>query len=226
MDTVLQEKNCTEIVDELGNKKYIVRKIDPPKKKFFYAFFKRTFDIVVSLLVSIILLPFMLIIALAIKIDSKGPVFYKQERVGTNGKTFMIYKFRSMIENAEEGGAQWADKDDKRCTKVGKFLRKARLDELPQIPFNILVGNLTFVGPRPERQHFYDEFANYIDGFEQRLYVKPGLSGLAQVNGGYNHKPHEKIVYDIEYIEKRSLWMDFKIILRTVLVVFNHKGAR
>lgn len=168
----------------------------------------------------------MLIIALAIKIDSKGPIFYKQERVGLNGKKFMLYKFRSMVQNAEKDGAQWATLNDTRYTKVGRFLRKSRLDELPQIPFNILVGNLTFIGPRPERQCFYDQFADYIDGFEQRLLVKPGLSGLAQVNGGYNHKPHEKIVYDIEYIEKRSLTLDFVIILRTVLVVFNHKGAR
>lgn len=226
MDKELQKKNCTEIIDESGNKKYIVRKIDVPKKKPFYSFIKRSFDIFVSLISSIVFLPFMLLIALAIKIDSKGPIFYKQERVGLNGKKFMLYKFRSMVQNAEKDGAQWATLNDERCTKVGRFLRKSRLDELPQIPCNILVGNLTFIGPRPERQCFYDQFADYIDGFEQRLLVKPGLSGLAQVNGGYNHKPHEKIVYDIEYIEKRSLWMDFVIVLRTVLVVFNHKGAR
>lgn len=208
------------------NEKIIVRKIEKPKKKLIYRFLKRCFDFFASLIASLVLLPIMIILAVAIKVDSKGPVFYKQERLGKDGKKFMLYKFRSMRVDAERNGATWASSNDERCTKVGKFIRLVRLDELPQIPFNILVGNLSFIGPRPERKCFYDEFAKYIEGFEQRLYVKPGLSGLAQVNGGYDLKPEEKIVFDIEYIEKRSIWMDIRIIFKTIAVIFKHDGAR
>ncbi len=206
--------------------KIIIRKIQLPPKKPFYSFVKRLFDIVASFVASIVLVIPMIIIGVIIKMDSKGPVFYKQERLKEGGRTFNLIKFRSMVENAEENGAQWAEKNDERCTRVGAVLRRFRLDELPQIPFNILVGNLSIVGPRPERECFYKDFATYIDGFEQRLYVKPGLTGLAQISGGYSLKPEEKIIYDLEYIEKRSILLDLKIIFKTILVVFNHKGAR
>jgi len=130
-----------------------------------------------------------------------------------------------MIIDAEKDGARWASKDDDRVTRVGKFLRSSRLDEFPQL-FNILVGEMSFVGPRPEREVFYNEFKSYIDGFDQRLLIIPGLTGFAQINGGYDLLPEEKIIFDIEYIKKRSILMDLKLILETVLVVFSHDGAR
>jgi len=206
--------------------KIVIRKIDKPKTKLAYKCAKRIIDFLASLIGSIILIIPMIVIAVIIKLDSKGPVFYKQERLGEDGKPFMLYKFRSMRVDAEANGAQWATDHDERCTKVGAVLRLYRLDELPQIPFNILPGTLSIVGPRPERKVFYDKFATYIDGFEQRLYVKPGLTGLAQVSGGYDLLPEEKIVYDLEYIENRSLKMDIGIIFKTIAVIFDHEGAR
>lgn len=186
---------------------------------------KRVFDIVVAACAGLVLLIPMLIIALLVRIDSNGPALFRQERLGVNGKPFMMYKFRSMYLDAEAGGPKWADKNDCRCTKMGRFLRKSRIDELPQL-YNILRGDMSFVGPRPERACFYDEFEKYIPNFRDRLMVRPGLTGLAQVNGGYELKPDEKIVYDMEYIAKRSVKMDLHCIWKTVLVVFSHDGAR
>ena len=191
----------------------------------FYRFVKRTLDICVSLVVGVVLLIPMLIIAVMIRCDSKGPVLFRQERIGKNGKPFMICKFRTMRVDAEKNGPQWAEKDDDRCTKLGKKLRHYRLDELPQL-WNILKGDMTLVGPRPERQCFYDQFEQYIHGFSNRLVVKPGLTGLAQTNGGYDLLPEEKIIYDMEYIKTRSLWLDLKLIFKTVKLVFTHEGAR
>ena len=168
----------------------------------------------------------MIIVGIIVKLTSKGPVFYKQDRLGKNGKPFKLVKFRSMREDAEALGAQWSQgDDDPRITKFGKIMRKTRIDELPQL-FTILSGKMSIVGPRPEREVFYNEFEKYIHGFSERLKVKPGLTGLAQVSGGYDLKPEEKIIYDIEYIKKRSLWLDFKIIIKTFLVVLTHKGAK
>ncbi len=205
--------------------KIVVEKVNPPRKKILYDISKRAFDLVICLVAFLIALVPMVLIGIFIKAETKGPAIYKQERLGKNGKSFIMYKFRSMYNDAERDGAKWAAKDDKRITKVGAFLRKCRLDELPQL-VNIILGQMSIVGPRPERPIFYDEFDTYIDGFRQRMYVKPGLTGLAQVNGGYDLKPEEKIIYDMEYIENLSLWQDFKIIVKTIWVVFNHKGAR
>jgi lipopolysaccharide/colanic/teichoic acid biosynthesis glycosyltransferase len=130
-----------------------------------------------------------------------------------------------MYIDAESKGPQWADKDDWRCTRVGRILRKVRLDELPQL-WNILRGDMSFVGPRPEREYFYDLFETYIPGFRNRMAVKPGLTGWAQVNGGYDLGPEEKIVYDMEYIANQSLLFDMKCIFKTVKLVFSHEGAR
>ena len=196
-----------------------------PARKSVYTFCKRTFDIIVSLCAGLVLLLPMGIIALVVKADSQGPAVYRQERLGLNGKPFTMYKFRSMAMDAEVDGPQWADKEDQRCTKVGGFLRKTRLDELPQL-LNILVGDMSFVGPRPERAYFYDQFEEYVHGFRNRLVVRPGLTGWAQVNGGYDLKPEEKIVYDMEYIKNRSLAMELKCIFKTVKLVFTHEGAR
>ncbi|MCD7860266.1 MAG: sugar transferase [Firmicutes bacterium] len=167
----------------------------------------------------------MLIIAAVVRLDSPGPALFRQERLGKGGIPFIMYKFRSMYVDAEENGPQWAQKNDHRCTRVGRFLRSTRLDELPQL-VNILLGQMSFVGPRPERACFYDEFEAYIPGFHNRLAVKPGLTGYAQVNGGYDLKPEEKIVLDMQYIEARSVKMDLSCIFKTVKLVFTHEGAR
>lgn len=219
-------KNTTAVVSTDGSVAYVVRKLSGVEDKPYYAFFKRAFDICASFAAITVLAIPMLIIALLIIIDSPGGAIYKQERLGLNGAEFTLYKFRTMVANAEkETGACWAAEHDTRCTKLGRFLRSVRLDELPQL-FNILKGDMSVVGPRPERKIFYEEFETYIDGFSQRLLIVPGLSGLAQINGGYDLKPEEKIAYDLEYIEKRSFWLDLKIIFKTLAVVFTSKGAR
>lgn len=201
----------------------IAKPVLQPKK--LYLITKRIFDIVFSFLGLVIMAVPMLIIALIIVLDSPGSPIFKQERLGINGKPFLIYKFRTMCQDAEKNGPQWADEEDKRCTKFGAFLRKTRLDELPQF-WNILKGDMSFVGPRPERAYFYGEFEKYIPGFSNRLMVIPGLTGHAQVNGGYSLKPEEKIIYDMEYIENRSTLMDLICIAKTIHVVFCGVGAR
>ena len=186
---------------------------------------KRLFDIFFAAVGLVLLLLPMAIIALLIHWESPGPAIYKQERLGYRRAPFMLYKFRSMRLDAEENGPQWAEKDDKRATKLGSILRKTRLDELPQL-WNILVGEMSFVGPRPEREHFYNIFETYIPNFGERMLVQPGLTGWAQVNGGYDLGPEEKIVYDLEYIQKRSFRMDLMCLVKTVKLVFTHEGAR
>jgi lipopolysaccharide/colanic/teichoic acid biosynthesis glycosyltransferase len=149
---------------------------------------------------------------------------FKQKRLGLNGREFVVVKFRTMVVDAEKAGYKWAEKNDTRITKIGRFLRKHRIDELPQV-FNILKGDMSVVGPRPEIKYFYEEFETYIKGFKQRLLVKPGLTGWAQVNGGYDLKPEEKIFFDVEYIKKRGIFFDIWIIIKTVLVVLFRHGA-
>lgn len=210
--------------EQLNKASFQVEAVTPSAGKGF-AFLKRLSDILVSLLVATLGLLPMLIIALCIKIDSRGPVIFKQERLGKDGKSFTMYKFRSMRVDAEADGPKWAEKEDDRCTKVGAFLRKTRLDELPQF-WNILKGEMSLVGPRPERPFFYDEFETYIHGFRNRLVVRPGLTGWAQVSGGYDLKPEEKIVYDMEYIANMSVRMDLRCMFRTLRLVFTHEGAR
>lgn len=205
---------------------YHIEQIGKLRKKPFYSFFKRLFDIVFSLIaLSLLILPF-ITVAIIIKCSSKGSVFYTQERLGLNGKKIKVIKFRSMHADAEKDGAQWSGgENDKRIYKFGRVLRKTRFDELPQL-FCCLIGTMSLIGPRPERECFYVEFEKYIHGFNQRLKVKPGITGLAQVSGGYDLKPQDKILLDIEYIKKRSVWLDVKIIFKTIAVVFNHKGAK
>lgn len=191
----------------------------------FYLFMKRAFDLVVSGLALIVLIIPFILIAIIIRLDSEGPAFFTQERLGMNGKPFKIIKFRSMVKDAEKHGAMWAKKNDSRVTRVGRFLRNSRIDELPQL-INIFTGNMSFVGPRPERQIFYDKFDRDIPHFKYRLKVKPGLTGWAQIHGGYELKPEEKIIFDLEYIERRSFWLDIKCIFMTLPLAVNHKGAR
>ena len=221
-----QEQGAQVIVPYETDKEYF---IDPPKKikgGIFYKVVKRLFDIVVSLCAFVVLAVPMIIIALAVKLTSEGPAIYTQERLGKNGKPFKIIKFRTMIKDSEVNGAQWSTgKDDPRITKVGRILRNTRLDELPQL-ICILSGKMSFVGPRPERACFYEEFEKYIHGFKYRLCVTPGLTGLAQINGGYDLKPEEKIIYDMEYINTRSIINDIKILFKTAAVVFTHDGAK
>lgn len=193
--------------------------------KYLYSVIKRCFDFVFALIGLILCAIPIAVIAIVIKVDSHGSIFFCQERLGLNGRPFIMYKFRSMREDAEKDGPQWAQQNDDRCTRIGVFLRKTRLDELPQL-LNILRGEMSFVGPRPERAIFYREFEQYIVGFGQRMLVKPGLTGHAQVNGGYDLLPEEKILFDIEYIKQRSVFMDLKCLLKTVMVVFSHEGAR
>jgi exopolysaccharide biosynthesis polyprenyl glycosylphosphotransferase len=190
-----------------------------------YPYVKRGFEIIFSIALLIFTLPVLLLTMLAIKLESPGSVFYKQERVGLNGKKFSIIKLRSMRADAEKNGPQWAAKNDPRVTRVGKFIRKTRIDELPQL-INILRGDMSLIGPRPEREVFTEQFAKEIPGFKKRLMVKPGLTGWAQVNGGYDATPAEKFELDMYYIERQSLKLDLEILFRTVLVVFTGSGAR
>ena len=195
------------------------------KESKFYDFYQRTVDVILSLIGLIVGLPLILIFGLLIKLEDKGPMTYKQERVGKDGKVFYIYKLRSMRTDAEKFGAQWATKNDPRITKVGNFIRKTRIDELPQL-FNILRGDMSIIGPRPERPSFTIEFNKDIPGFINRLAVRPGLTGWAQVNGGYEMTPEEKLKADIYYMKHRSFFMDMNILLKTVKVVFTGEGAR
>lgn len=186
---------------------------------------KRLFDVLVALAGCMLLSPLMLLAAVGIRLESKGPVIFKQERLGLGGKTFVIYKFRSMRIDAEMGGPAWAKKNDTRITRFGRFLRKYHVDELPQM-VNILRGDMSMVGPRPERAYFYAQFERDIPEFRDRLAVRPGLTGWAQINGGYDIGPKEKCRYDKAYIHRLSWRMDLLVLFKTVAVVFQGLGAR
>lgn len=219
--------NLTQIIWEIphNQKMIVVEELPSLKKKLFYTFFKRLFDITVSFLALVVLLIPMAIITLIIALDSPGNPIYVQLRLGLNQKPFLIFKFRTMRVDAETDGLRWAEDNDPRVTKIGRFLRHTRLDELPQL-VNIFLGQMSFVGPRPERPEFYDLFDTYISGYRQRMLVKPGLTGLAQVNGGYDLLPEEKIIFDIDYIKNRSILLDLKCFFKTVRVVLTGKGTR
>lgn len=194
------------------------------KFKLYYGF-KRFMDLLLCMIGLVVALPIMVITGIAIKLDSEGPILYKQKRMGKDGKIFTIYKLRSMYIDAEEKGVKWAEENDPRITRVGKFIRKMRIDELPQL-FNIIKGDMSIVGPRPERPIFTYEFNDKIPGFINRLQVKPGLTGWAQINGGYDITPKEKWELDMYYIENQSIFMDIKILFKTVAIVFTGDGAR
>jgi len=195
------------------------------KHKPVYSVISRLFDILSSLVSLVIGLPIVLVAAIAIKIEDGGPVLYSQVRLGKSGRVFTIYKMRSMRVDAEVNGARWAEIEDERITKVGKFIRKMRIDEIPQL-YNVLVGHMKIIGPRPERPELAEEFYEKLPEFANRLVVKPGLTGWAQVSGGYDLSPVEKLVLDIEYIENRGFWLDLKILMKTIWVVFSGNGAR
>lgn len=210
----------------MGDYAYIQKLSEQKVKTSAYLNFKRFLDIIISLVLLIPSSVLILIFGILVKLETPGKMFYSQERVGIMGKPIHITKLRSMFQDAEKkSGAMWAKKNDARVTKVGSFIRKTRIDELPQL-FSVLKGDLSLIGPRPERPMFTEEFSKDIPGFEQRLRITPGLSGWAQVNGGYDATPSEKLVDDLYYIDHVSPWMDFKILWMTIKVVLTGHGAR
>jgi sugar transferase (PEP-CTERM system associated) len=198
------------------------------KKSKLTIWMKRVSGFSLSLIGLILLSPLILIISILIKIESRGPVFYKQERVGERGKIFKLLKFRSMVEEAEANGPVWAEQDDKRVTRVGRWMRKWRIDEIPQM-FNVLKGDMSFVGPRPERPFFVEKLRKEIPFYDQRFSVRPGVTGWAQIKypyGASNKDALEKLKYDLYYIKNLSLLYDLLIIFETIKVVLFGKGAR
>jgi len=187
--------------------------------KWYYPFVKRTFDIVASLLACIVLSPIFLLVAIAIKLYDGGPVFFTQDRAGKDHKVFKIYKFRSMITDAEADGMRRATSNDERITPVGKLIRAIRIDELPQL-INILKGDMSIVGPRPERVELDEIYTKQMPEFALRLKVRGGLTGYAQVFGKYNTTPEDKLKLDLLYINQRSVLLDLKLILYTIKIMF------
>lgn len=205
--------------------------LDTPLMRYDYSYkrdrnylVKRIFDLVLSVVALAILLPFMIITAIAIKIEDGGPVFFRQDRVTQNGKTFSILKFRSMVVDAEKYGAIPATAKDPRITKVGNIIRMTRIDETPQI-FNVLLGQMSFVGPRPERTLHVELYEKEVPEFKYRLRVKGGLTGYAQVYGKYNTSPEDKMKLDMLYIENQSFLLDFKLILLTIKTMFQPEST-
>lgn len=189
---------------------------------------KRILDILACVVLLVVAAPAMLVTAVAIFLESGGPVLYRQNRVGHRGKVFTLYKFRSMRQDAEAGGAVWARQNDTRVTRVGAFIRKTRIDELPQL-FNVFTGDMSFVGPRPERPEFVAELARSIPYYDLRHYVKPGITGWAQILYPYGasiNDAREKLQYDLYYLKNYSIFLDINILLQTVQVILWGKGAR
>lgn len=190
-----------------------------------YLLLKRSVDFIVSFIMLLLLSPILVLFCILIPIDSAGPPFYTQQRLGKDGKSIKIIKLRSMFLDAEKDGPQWAQKIDPRITRIGAFIRNTRIDETPQL-FNVLRGDMSLIGPRPEREYFYQEFDKFLPNFKNRLLVKPGITGWAQVNGGYDLTPKKKLDFDLYYIQHRSFVMEIKIIFRTLAIVFTGDGAR
>ncbi|WP_116192364.1 exopolysaccharide biosynthesis polyprenyl glycosylphosphotransferase [Paenibacillus taihuensis] len=195
------------------------------KRGVYVQYVKRSMDLLLSVIGLIAAAPIIAVFAAAIILESPGSAFYIQERVGLMGRSFKVIKLRSMVKNAEANGFQWATKNDSRVTRVGAFIRKTRIDELPQL-LNVIKGEMSIVGPRPERSYFTYQFNSEIPGFVNRLVVKPGLTGWAQVNGGYDITPKQKLELDMHYIQKLSIWFDLLILTKTVRVIFTGEGAR
>lgn len=185
---------------------------------------KHFFDFIISLFLIILISPIIIILSIMIKIEDGGKVFFKQERVGKNRKVFKIIKFRSMVENATKmKGGHSIYENDPRITKIGKFLRKTSLDELPQL-FNIIKGDMSFIGPRPPLTFYPKDYHEYEDWVKVRFQMRPGMTGLAQVNGRNDIDWYERFKYDVEYVKNWSLLFDLKIIVNTVKTVFSKKG--
>ncbi|MBI2003505.1 MAG: sugar transferase [Parcubacteria group bacterium] len=219
------EKIMKKVPLEAINQLWFLENVSRGEKRL-YELLKRTSDLILAFLGMAAFLVLFPIIASAIKAGSSGPVFYRQKRIGKGGKTFEIIKLRTMIENAEQNGAVWAQKEDPRVTRFGKFLRKTRLDELPQV-INILKGEMSVVGPRAERPEFIEKLKKEIPFYEERLLVRPGLSGWAQINyeKDLNHNDtKEKLQYDLYYIKNRSLTIDVAVVLKTIKTVISATG--
>mgnify|MGYP000520705736 CR=1 FL=1 len=234
--------NGIEVIDgnsfyEMLTGKLVVKAINPSwlifsegfRKSRSRHFIKRFVDLLLACIMLIVFFPLIAVIALLIKMDSNGPVIFSQTRVGQNGKIYWMHKFRSMFENAEQmSGPVWARDDDNRITRVGKIIRKLRMDELPQL-WNVLKGEMSFVGPRPEREHFVKELEGLIPYYRERHTVKPGITGWAQVSYGYGASVDdaiEKLNYDLFYIKNMSFLMDLMIVLKTIKIVLFRKGSR
>ena len=186
---------------------------------------KRIFDIVFSIILLIFTSPILLVSFIIVYLQDFRKPLFSHKRVGMKNKEFKLYKVRTMIYNAEANGVKWASQNDPRVTRFGKFIRKYRIDELPQL-FNVIKGDMSIIGPRPELEFFYREFEKSIGNYRDRLQVKPGLTGWAQVNGGYNLTPEEKLSLDLYYINNIGFSLDIKIIIRTIKVIFTGHGAR
>jgi exopolysaccharide biosynthesis polyprenyl glycosylphosphotransferase len=225
---VLYEKLTGKVaIEHIGSQWYSALPLKKNPFDTFNRIGKRCLDLACGVAIGLVFLAVFPFVAIAIKLDSPGTIFYKQERVGKHGAKFTVYKFRSMVRDAERNGkAQWAVKGDARITKVGNFIRKTRLDELPQV-LNVLRGEMSMVGPRPERCQFIQELQQQIPFYRMRLAVKPGLTGWAQINYGYGSTTEDasiKLQYDLYYLKHWSPWLDLKILLRTFSVVLKMQG--
>lgn len=201
----------------------------PPFTLWWRLILKRLVDIVSAAVGLIVCSPLLALIAFLVKLDSKGPVIYAQERVGRFGESFMIYKFRTMRMDAEARGPVWAGgEEDPRLTRVGRVLRRTHLDELPQL-VNVLRGDMSLVGPRPERPHFVETLNQAVPGYDERLFIKPGITGLAQVHYRYDQSiadVRRKLRFDLLYVKRMCLALDLRILAWTILVVITGRGIR
>ncbi|MEC9489210.1 MAG: sugar transferase [Halanaerobium sp.] len=193
--------------------------------KWTYLAAKRIMDIILGGIILLLTLPLITVVAGLIKLESPGPIIYSQRRLGLEGKVFTIYKLRSMYYKQYEYEQAWTSQNDFRITRVGSFIRKCRIDELPQL-LNVLKGDMSLVGPRPEQPKLAEIFTCFLPEFSQRLSVKPGLTGWAQVNGGYDLSVKSKLARDMYYIREKTFWLDMKILFKTLIVLVTFKGAR
>lgn len=191
----------------------------------YYENIKSSIEFIFCLILLMLAVPICILACIAIYIELRVNPIYTQKRVGLNGYIFKIYKLRSMYIDAEKDGPRWASENDERVTKVGRIIRETRIDELPQL-VNILKRDMSFIGPRPERPELIKEFLKNIPDFNDRLLVKPGITGWAQVNGGYSLTPKEKLEFDKYYIQNRGFKLDLLILLKTIIVIFTRHGAR
>jgi sugar transferase (PEP-CTERM system associated) len=215
-------------VEHVDDSWLVNTRISGVMRNFYTLKIKTACDVALSVLGIALSLPVVLAVSLAIMVDTRGPVFFRQERVGRGGKVFKVVKLRSMTTDAEKDGAVWASREDPRVTRVGRVIRKLRVDEIPQM-WNVLRGEMSLIGPRPERPEFVETLCQKIPYYSLRHYVKPGITGWAQVNYPYGASEKdalEKLKYDLYYIKNLSPLLELKILLKTIRVVFLGRGAR